>query len=356
MSFILNFIKEHREAIYVFAGYTALFLLFRITFFYALPFLTGFGFAAIMQPVYRHLCKSFKFKSSFSASVVTTMIFLILISIVCILAASLTNQLLIMFSEIMENNQTISNAVIGFFGKLSAALSRFDFDFISAQENIMNILTNGLEAMQALSGYVMSAISFFPALAAMVIVSVFATYYFTVNYSKLENTAKKLIEKYKAQKCCAYLNESKAIIKRFLKGYLTVYGLTFIITLVFFLVIHVRFAAVFAVLSAVADVLPVLGPSLVYIPLAVIYCLQGKGQTAIIILAGFAIICVIRQFLEPKIVSKSISIPPLANIAAAYFALLAKSLWLLIYLMLLFMLISVYNTVRKKSLLTDKPS
>ena len=139
------------------------------------------------------------------------------------------------------------------------------------------------------------------------------------------------------------------MIKKFLKGYLSIYGVTFLFSMTFFIVFKVRFAMLFAVLSAVADVLPVLGPSLVYVPLAAVYYLQGDSVTGTAILIGLAIISLVRQFVEPKILSGSISVPSIAGVAAAYFSLLAKSLWLLFYLMILFMLISAYNNIQKKS-------
>ena len=345
VSTIRSFFKSNKELIYILLGYTVIFIVFRFTFVYTVPFLVGFIFAAVMQPVYQYLRKHFRFKSSFSASLATTMIFLILISIICILAVMLINQLFVMFTEIANNNQNINKIIMELWDSLGNVFSKFNFNFLS-DKNIMDTLTSGLETVQTFSGYIVSVFSFVPVTVMMIIVSVFATFYFTVNYSKIKSAFKKCMERYNPEKNYVYFSEGKKMIKKFLKGYLSIYGVTFLFSMTFFIVFKVRFAMLFAVLSAVADVLPVLGPSLVYVPLAAVYYLQGDSVTGTAILIGLAIISLVRQFVEPKILSGSISVPSIAGVAAAYFSLLAKSLWLLFYL---FMLISAYNNIQKKS-------
>lgn len=66
------------------------------------------------------------------------------------------------------------------------------------------------------------------------------------------------------------------------------------------------------------DALPILGSGTVMIPWAFIEAINGDIKLAIGILIIFAIISVVRQFLEPKIVSKQIGIHPIFTLIAMY--------------------------------------
>lgn len=66
------------------------------------------------------------------------------------------------------------------------------------------------------------------------------------------------------------------------------------------------------------DALPILGSGTVMVPWAFVSAINGDIRLAIGVLIIFAIISIVRQFIEPKIVSNQIGIHPIFTLIAMY--------------------------------------
>lgn len=75
---------------------------------------------------------------------------------------------------------------------------------------------------------------------------------------------------------------------------------------------------IFALITAIIDIVPILGTGTVLIPWALYCLLDGKISLAIGIFIMYVCITVIRQIIEPKLVSNQLGIPPFATIIAMY--------------------------------------
>jgi predicted PurR-regulated permease PerM len=71
-----------------------------------------------------------------------------------------------------------------------------------------------------------------------------------------------------------------------------------------------------ALLIALLDILPIVGTGTVLIPWAVISLIVGDYAKGICLLIMYAIITVIRQFIEPKIVGDQVGLHPVATLIA----------------------------------------
>ena len=131
--------------------------------------------------------------------------------------------------------------------------------------------------------------------------------------------------------------------QRYLLSYLFLYFITFCETYVILNILSVSYPLAISLGTAAADILPILGPGFVFLPLTIYHLLIGEYAKAAGLLIGWAIISVIRQILEPKLISATIKVHPLAMLAAIYFSLVGKSLWLFFYFLGLFLLYSVFQ-------------
>lgn len=73
-----------------------------------------------------------------------------------------------------------------------------------------------------------------------------------------------------------------------------------------------------ALFIAFSDALPIVGSGTVMLPWAVICGFSGDIKLAIAIVVLYVIITVVRQLLEPKVVSKQIGIHPIFTLIAMY--------------------------------------
>jgi len=73
-----------------------------------------------------------------------------------------------------------------------------------------------------------------------------------------------------------------------------------------------------ALFIAFSDALPILGSGTVMLPWAVICGMHGDINLAMALVVLYIIITVVRQFLEPKVVSNQIGIHPIFTLIAMY--------------------------------------
>ena len=73
-----------------------------------------------------------------------------------------------------------------------------------------------------------------------------------------------------------------------------------------------------AIFIGFVDALPILGSGTVMVPWAIISGLNGDLNLGIAIIVLLIIMSIVRQFLEPKLVSKNIGVHPIFTLIAMY--------------------------------------
>ena len=107
----------------------------------------------------------------------------------------------------------------------------------------------------------------------------------------------------------------------YLRAYFLLFLLTFVELLIGFTFLRLPYIFLPALLIAVVDILPVLGVATVLVPWGMIELLRGDVKLGTALLVLCAIMLLIRQLAEPRIVGKSIGLHPLATLFAAYVGL-----------------------------------
>lgn len=107
----------------------------------------------------------------------------------------------------------------------------------------------------------------------------------------------------------------------FVKAEVTLVSITGLLTLIFLNLLDIRYAALIAILAALLDVLPVLGPSLIFIPWALFHLIFGSPLLAAKLLLAYAATSGVRTVIEPKILGDRIGLHPLATLLGLYLGL-----------------------------------
>ena len=81
---------------------------------------------------------------------------------------------------------------------------------------------------------------------------------------------------------------------------------------------NVKYPLLMAIVIGFVDALPILGSGTIMVPWAVISALNGDIKLGIAIVVLWIIMSIVRQFLEPKIVSGKIGIHPIFTLIAMY--------------------------------------
>lgn len=334
------------------AGYTVFFYLFTVTLKYTFPFVAGFLLALLVQPLIRLLQNKLRLKSGAAAALSTLAAYLIVFGILFLLGYWLVteiNNLLAYIAAISKNGFGILTEPINLLiQQLTGSLDKVKIDAEFIQKNkdqIMNFAQAGAGVTVTVLSKVLQFLTSLPAIFTMFIVMIFSTYFFSKDMGIIKKHLASFLSLRTAHGLKAASRHSANMSGKWVGSYLLIYFLTFLETLVVFYALGIPFPLVLSIITGIADILPVLGPGTIYIPLAMICLFTGDFFKSIALLVCWLLITAIRQVIEPKLVSSSINIHPLTMLAAIYFALIANNFWLLIYIVSIALLYEVLAKV-----------
>ncbi len=151
--------------------------------------------------------------------------------------------------------------------------------------------------------------------AVMTGVSIF---YFSLDLDRINGAVKSLFpEKYR-EKISSFKSKIFKILCKYAKSYLQIMGITFVIMLIGLLILRVRDALTVAFITALLDLLPLLGVGAVLIPWSIFSFLVGNTPLGAGLLILFAVYTLLREALEPKIFGKSLDLHPIISLVSIY--------------------------------------
>lgn len=301
----------------------ATFLLFRLAVFY-MPFLIAFIISLIMEPLIRKIMKKFKLSRRTSSIIVFAITFGIILGLlswgITTLISESTNLLSSLNSYYDKASNTIQNL-----------LRYLDFSRFNISNEILEIIRNtSFDLLQKLSNYIqslltkiLSGVTIIPVVAIYFAITILALYFIcTDKIYMLDELEYHLPDKW-MKELTIHIRELSKVLGGYLKAQMVLILISFIICLVglyilYFLNFNVGFPLIIAIGIGFVDALPILGSGTVMIPWGIISGLNGDLKLGISIIVLWIIMSLVRQFIEPKIVSGNIGIHPIFTIVAMY--------------------------------------
>ena len=237
------------------------------------------------------------------------------------------------YAWLSENADSLLDALSGLFSTKGEGILLPGFlqkllelplvaDFFGGLDSLVQTLSKALLGRlgEAVTSAALQLATSLPSLALSVLVFCLSCFYLSLDGERLYLWAINLLgeeKRERARAACAEVVEA-------LRGYLRAYGLIFCLTftelLIGFWIIGVRYAFLIAALTALVDLLPVLGSGAVLLPWSTVSFLSGNVKTGAGLLILYGVVTLVRQIAEPKIVGKSLGLHPLATLASMYVA------------------------------------
>ncbi len=292
------------------------------------PFIIAWVFALVLQPAINFMEKHTKIPKSIS-----TIVLLLLLSGVLVFVGYITvKELINEFNSISDRITKFifelradENKVTELIDKINSYVPIFDVSGILSEywenfdENIIElsqkIVTNiSSSVMPFLTGTISFVADFF----IVAIIFVIAIYYIAIDFKKINQFMLYQFRGESKKYVILIKNQFFSTIWKYLKAYCIIIVITFLELLVAFSVLGVDYPYLVALVTALVDILPIIGTGTVLVPWGIVAIFSGDIFTGIGLLVTYVIVTIIRQIIEPKIVGSYIGMYPLITLIMMY--------------------------------------
>lgn len=297
---------------------------FKFLFPIILPFLIGFGVAALVDWL------SVKIKCGKMLAVrilLTAMIYGVVGFIIGVVVLKAFTAL---YGGVMQLPTLYTNeihpAVESIYEKVASIIKELDPKMAIVIETIKNSAYNSLNGVLSsvisfMAGFLTDLVASVPTFFISTVIMIVSTFYFIVDYNKILN----LFNNKAPQKIKKVVGEVKYYLCNTLlvviRSYAIIMILTFTELSLMFWIAGIKHPFLIAGIIAVFDILPILGTGGIMLPWAVISFVMGNYVLGIKLIVIYVIVTVVRNYLEPRIVGVQLGLHPIVTLISMFIGL-----------------------------------
>lgn len=299
-----------------------------------MPFVLAFLLAALTRPLVRLLSCKTGWPQGVCAVLGTLLSLLLLGFLLYLLCARLFSELQRLFNFLIEDSAKEDGSVARMLQFLREIGTRVPFfarlkEFPLLEEMLgdpTQYLSQQLqkalgELASKLASGIGALLASLPGVLFFFVVTLIACFYFALEYDKVCCLPERVLPPSVRARLPEWKRRFTGAVKRCAKAYLLLFALTFGELFLGFLFLQAEYPFLLALLAASLDILPVLGVGTVLVPWAIFALLTGDVARGVWILVLYAVITVIRQIVEPRLLGKSIGLHPILMLMAFYVGL-----------------------------------
>ena len=273
--------------------------------------LIAFILSLILEPIIKFIMK----KTKLSRKISSIIVFLISIAIIVgILIWAITT----LISETTNLLSNINIYIDTAYNLFNSIINSFDFSKINIPEDVMNIIRNsGMQFLSGITEWAKSAltgiikfITSVPTIGIYCGISLISLYFMCVDKIYMIDQLEHHLPETWVKRIGVHLRTLIKSLGGYLKAELILVIISFFISLVglyifYFMGYNIEFPLLIALIIAFVDALPIFGSGTVMIPWAGFLAFNGDIKLAIGIFVLWCIMSIVRQLIEPKIISRT---------------------------------------------------
>ncbi|MBR6408529.1 MAG: sporulation integral membrane protein YtvI [Clostridia bacterium] len=297
-----------------------------------MPFIIALIIAFCIQRPVAWLSKKTKLKRKTMGAVISVITILLMLGVIF-------TALYFIVSEAVSFAKTLPELTANLMPQLSRRIESLSESAAGilpkgAEDFIHNFNTQLSQQLTSLVGRLAGSVTSWAASAAAnipgallsFIITIIATIFISMDYRNIADFFLRQIPEHMQDTFASIKETFVNTILKFIKAYLILMGLMFIELLVLLGITHlitgkIPYLVIVCALIALVDMLPVLGTGTVLIPWSVISLIMGDWVMSICLILSYLIVIIVRNFLEPRIVGKSIGLHPLITLFSMYVGL-----------------------------------
>ncbi len=345
---------EKRKSVLINTAYFTLligffYLFMRFAFWPLFPFIFAFFSAMVFQKPVNCIAKKTPIKKGFASFLITALAALVIAGLLVLAGTKIVAELKGLVDALMATVKNIPDLIIKAEGwllsaatklpdaleaTLSAAISNFADQLLTAFEQEATAAPAqaggfGIDLgalLTPLSG-VISKASKVPSVLIAIVITFIATCFITADYDRIALFIKRQFPAKKREALSRTKSLTMSTMSKMIKAYFLIICITCTELLIGLSALKVLgiygggYIFTISIITALVDILPILGSGTVLIPWGIGSLFMGKIGLGIGILVIYVIISVLRQFIEPKLVAGQLGLPPIATLIGMYLGL-----------------------------------
>lgn len=319
----MNYLEISKKCIIGILIIGLILLVCRLTIFY-IPFLIAYVISIIIDPLIKWLNK----KTSLSRKICSIIVLITIFSIVISLIAWGSIRLISETTNLLSGLNSYLEKGVKFIKDLTSKINIENFNF---SEEVLKIFqTTTSDYLNTITSYlsdllnkIINYITAIPNMFVNIIITILATYFITSDKFYILDRMEHHLSKKMVGKIITHAQAITSSLGGYLKAEIMLSLITFIVVLtglnIFYLLgMEVEYPILMALFIGFVDLLPILGAGSIMVPWSIILMLNNRYSLAFSVLGLFIFTVLIKQLLEPKLVSKHISIHPIFTLISMY--------------------------------------
>ncbi len=291
---------------------------------YFMPFLIALIIANSIEPLIRWISIKTGLVRKRAAIIALIVVFSVLIGIIVGCSVLIVSEA----SDLLKNFGDFGSEIFRELEAISKLLRLENFNVSDDAKKLITDATSGVVShlLDYFKVFLISALNLLtkiPEFVVYLVITILATYFISTNKMALLDELEQKIPKRLVKKASRYFNNTLSTLGKYLRAELILIFISFLLVLIglyifLFLGMNVKSPFLIALGIGFVDLLPILGSGTVMVPWGIIEIITGDVVLGVSILGLLIVISLVRQFLEPKIVSYNLGVNPLYTLIAMY--------------------------------------
>ncbi len=186
------------------------------------------------------------------------------------------------------------------------------------QDSVQDLARGATELAGAVINRVLTAMAAVPTITLVLVIGIVATYFFSKDRDVIQPALVNALPARMRATVATARDKILVDLGRFFKAYIILFFISATLGAVGLSFVDTKYWLVLSLTMAVLDSIPIVGPAFVLLPWAAVSLYMGAVRQAVILAVLCAVMFVVRQVLQPKLLGDSVGVHPLMMLLAIW--------------------------------------
>ena len=172
--------------------------------------------------------------------------------------------------------------------------------------------------LSALVNILTAVVTRVPGVLFFLLVTLIAAIYFSIDLEGINAAVRRILPERLGNALVRLKDSFLTVGVRYIRSYLILMSMSFVIILVGLLIMRVKNALLIALIISLLDLLPLIGVGTVLVPWSIFQLIFGSSAMGVGLIVLLVVHEIARQFAEPRIIGKSLGLNPIVSLVLLY--------------------------------------